>query len=60
MENHKDISNNPDLEAFSGIWSKEEAEEIENIISTSCETIHPDDWNYLRKEISNETEYPGK
>ncbi|HEY2581898.1 MAG TPA: hypothetical protein VGI43_08830 [Mucilaginibacter sp.] len=29
---------------FSGIWTKEEAEEIEKIISESCETIHPDDW----------------
>jgi len=29
---------------FSGIWSKDEAEEIERIISESCETIHPDDW----------------
>jgi hypothetical protein len=29
---------------FSGIWSKEEAEEIENIIAKSCTNIHPDDW----------------
>ena len=29
---------------FSGIWSKEEAEEIERIIEESCETINPDDW----------------
>jgi hypothetical protein len=29
---------------FSGIWSKDEAEEIERIIAESCETIHPDDW----------------
>lgn len=29
---------------FSGIWSKEEANEIEKIIADSCENIHPDDW----------------
>ncbi|GGG91364.1 hypothetical protein GCM10007415_27430 [Parapedobacter pyrenivorans] len=29
---------------FSGIWSKEEAEEIERAIKEGCETIHPDDW----------------
>jgi hypothetical protein len=29
---------------FSGIWSKDEAEEIERNIAESCETIHPDDW----------------
>jgi hypothetical protein len=29
---------------FSGIWSKEEADEIERIIAESCENIHPDDW----------------
>ena len=29
---------------FSGIWSKDEAEEIERIIAESCENIHPDDW----------------
>jgi len=28
---------------FSGIWSKDEAEEIERIIAESCENIHPDD-----------------
>jgi len=28
---------------FSGIWSKEEAEEIERIIEETCETINPDD-----------------
>ena len=32
------------IEEFSGIWTNEEAEEIEKIISESCETIHPDDW----------------
>ncbi|HWK98503.1 MAG TPA: hypothetical protein VNQ55_01085 [Parapedobacter sp.] len=29
---------------FSGIWSKEEAEEVERAIEEGCETIHPDDW----------------
>lgn len=29
---------------FSGIWTKEEASEIEKIIAESCENIHPDDW----------------
>ncbi|MFI5137886.1 MAG: hypothetical protein ACHQIM_08655, partial [Sphingobacteriales bacterium] len=29
---------------FSGIWSKDEAEEMERIIAESCETIYPDDW----------------
>ncbi len=29
---------------FSGIWSKEEANEIERIIEESCENINPDDW----------------
>jgi len=28
---------------FSGIWSKEEADEMERIIAESCETIHLDD-----------------
>ena len=32
------------IEEFSGIWTNEEADEIEKIISESCETIHPDDW----------------
>ncbi|TKB98658.1 hypothetical protein [Pedobacter cryophilus] len=29
---------------FSGIWSKGEASEIEQIITESCEIINPDDW----------------
>jgi hypothetical protein len=33
-----------DFSEFSGIWSKDEAEEIERIIEESCETINPDDW----------------
>ena len=32
------------FEEFSGVWTAEEALEIENIINESCETIHPDDW----------------
>ena len=31
------------FQGFSGIWSKDEAEEMERIIAASCETIHPDD-----------------
>jgi hypothetical protein len=38
----------PSLKEFSGIWSKDEAEEIERIIAESCETIHPDDWKENR------------
>jgi hypothetical protein len=34
----------PSFKEFSGIWSKEEADEIERIIAESCENIHPDDW----------------
>jgi hypothetical protein len=34
----------PTFKEFAGIWSKEEAEEIEKIIAESCENIHPDDW----------------
>jgi len=30
----------PNFMQFSGIWSKDEAEEIEKIISESCETIY--------------------
>ncbi|QNL50595.1 hypothetical protein H8S90_03025 [Olivibacter sp. SDN3] len=32
------------FQEFSGIWSKEEADEIERAIEESCETINPDDW----------------
>jgi hypothetical protein len=32
------------LKNFSGIWTKEEAEEMKRIIESSCEIIHPDDW----------------
>jgi len=42
--NNKTVKKTPDLKDFSGIWSKYEAEEMERIISESCETIHPDDW----------------
>lgn len=40
----KMVKKAPNLKDFSGIWSKDEAEEIERIITDSCETIHPDDW----------------
>lgn len=42
--NNKTVKKTPSLKDFSGIWSKDEAEEMERIISESCETIHPDDW----------------
>ena len=29
---------------FSGIWSNEEADEIERAIKEGCEQINPDDW----------------
>ena len=34
----------PSFKEFSGIWSKDEADEIERIIAESCENIYPDDW----------------
>jgi hypothetical protein len=40
----ENAKNGTGLSEFSGIWSKDEAEEIERIIAESCETIHPDDW----------------
>jgi hypothetical protein len=40
----ENAKNEAGLSEFSGIWSKDEAEEIERIIAESCETIHPDDW----------------
>jgi len=42
--NNKTIKKTQSLKDFSGIWSKDEAEEMERIIAESCETIHPDDW----------------
>ncbi|CAM3987774.1 hypothetical protein SAMN06265348_104451 [Pedobacter westerhofensis] len=42
--NSKTVKKTPSLKDFSGIWSKDEAEEMERIIAQSCETIHPDDW----------------
>lgn len=33
----------PNIRNFSGIWTKEEANEIERIIEEACETISPDD-----------------
>lgn len=40
----KSVRKGSSFKDFSGIWSKEEANEIEKIIAESCETIHPDDW----------------
>lgn len=40
----RSLKDGVDFSAFSGIWSKDEAEEIERIIAESCEIIHPDDW----------------
>ena len=40
----KPVKKGSGFKKFSGIWSKEEANEIEKIIAESCETIHPDDW----------------
>jgi len=42
--NNKTVKKTPSLKYFSGIWSKDEAEEMERIIAESCETIHPNDW----------------
>lgn len=42
--NNKTVQKTQSLKDFSGIWSKDEAEEMERIIAESCETIHPDDW----------------
>jgi uncharacterized protein YbcI len=41
--NNKTVEKTPSLKDFSGIWSQDEAEEMERIIAESCETIHPDD-----------------
>ena len=30
--------------SFSGMWTKEEADELEKAIEEGCEQIHPDDW----------------
>jgi hypothetical protein len=43
-KSEENLTNKSGFSEFSGIWSKSEAEEIEKIISESCETIHPDDW----------------
>ncbi|RLJ74621.1 hypothetical protein [Pedobacter alluvionis] len=42
--NNRTVKKTLSLKDFSGIWSKDEAEEMERIIAESCETIHPDDW----------------
>ncbi|WP_276348937.1 hypothetical protein [Daejeonella sp. JGW-45] len=43
-EKNKNGKKVPGIRNFSGIWSKNEADEIEKIIEESCEIIHPDDW----------------
>ncbi len=43
-KNNKTLKKTSSLKGFSGIWSKDEAKEMERIIAESCETIHPDDW----------------
>jgi hypothetical protein len=30
--------------SFFGMWTKEEADELEKAIEEGCEQIHPDDW----------------
>ncbi len=40
----KGVRSESPFQEFAGIWSKEEAAEIENAIAESCETINPDDW----------------
>ncbi|QDW24488.1 hypothetical protein [Pedobacter sp. KBS0701] len=42
--NNRTVKKTPSLKDFSGIWSKDETEEMERIITESCETIHADDW----------------
>jgi hypothetical protein len=42
--NTNPINENSNFKEFSGIWTKEEADEMERIIEESCENIHPDDW----------------
>ncbi|MEQ8581742.1 hypothetical protein [Marinoscillum sp.] len=34
----------PEIAGYAGIWSKEEAEEIRNIITEGCEQVHEEDW----------------
>jgi len=34
----------PDIEKFSGIWTKKEAEEVSKIIEEGCEQINNEDW----------------
>lgn len=40
----KEARSESPFQEFVGIWSEEEAAEIENAIAESCETINPDDW----------------
>ncbi len=30
--------------SFAGMWTKEEADELEKTIAEGCEQIHPDEW----------------
>ncbi|MBE8722295.1 hypothetical protein [Sphingobacterium pedocola] len=41
---NKQVKTKSIAQEFSGIWSKEEADEIERAIEEACETINPDDW----------------
>ncbi|HMR83491.1 MAG TPA: hypothetical protein PKE30_10180 [Niabella sp.] len=43
-KNKAQSTGNSSFAEFSGIWSKEEADEISRIIEDTCETINPDDW----------------
>ena len=40
------ISDSNRFNKFSGIWSKDEAEEIEKNIAKSCDTIDINEWKY--------------
>ncbi|WP_257666766.1 hypothetical protein [Parapedobacter tibetensis] len=40
----KEVHSESPFQEFVGIWSKEEAAEIEKAIAESCETRNPDDW----------------
>jgi len=44
VEKLKSAGSKTSFKEFAGIWTKEEAEEIELIIKESCETINPQGW----------------
>lgn len=44
MEKDENITKGPYFKNFSGIWTNDEAEEIERIIAEFCEVIYPEDW----------------